>query len=125
MQLNAETRRAPGSSVVLLRLPYLALTSVFAFIVGVALSLVTQPNTYTDPDLSRRAPDAVHAALLADPDRSPAGTTGGLAPAALQLAALLRGRPSVLGGPETALLVHWLDTLATPGGSPVGTPPGG
>ncbi|MER7008503.1 hypothetical protein ABT297_36400 [Dactylosporangium sp. NPDC000555] len=69
--------------------PDLAEQTIMSANVGVALSLVTQPNT------------------------------------ALQLAALLRGRPSVLGGPETALLVHWLDTLATQGGSPVGTPPGG
>jgi hypothetical protein len=32
--------------------------------------------------------------------------------AALQLAAVLRDRPAELGAPETALLLHWLGTLA-------------
>jgi AcrR family transcriptional regulator len=103
--------------------PDVAAQTIMSANVGVALSLVTQPDTYTDPDLSRRVRDAVHAGLLLHPDDRPAEATGDragdttddLVPAALQLAALLRNQPSVLGGPETALLVHWLDTLAASG----------
>lgn len=80
--------------------------------IGVTLNLVTQPENYPDPDLSRRVRDAVHAAVLV-PDRTAAGDgPDALVVAALQLAAVLRNRPTGLGGPETALLLHWLDTLA-------------
>jgi AcrR family transcriptional regulator len=82
--------------------------------IGVALNLVTQPENYPDPELSRRVRDAVHAAVLV-PD-GPAVHAGGdeasLVVAALQLAAIVRDRGSELGEPETALLLHWLDTLA-------------
>jgi AcrR family transcriptional regulator len=81
--------------------------------IGVALNLVTQPENYPDPDLSPRVRDAVHAAVLV-PDRTtePAGGDGSPVVAALQLAAILRDRETGLGEPETALLLHWLDTLA-------------
>jgi AcrR family transcriptional regulator len=103
--------------------PDVAAQAIMSANIGVALSLVTQPDTYTDPDLSRRVRDAVHAGLLLQPEDRPTGATDdrageptdGLVPAALQLTALLRDRVSILGGPETALLVHWLDTLATSG----------
>jgi AcrR family transcriptional regulator len=92
--------------------PEVAAQTIMAANIGVALSMVTQPETYHDPELSSRVRDAVHAKLLirrgdlpAEPDR--------LAPVALQLAALLRQHPSGLGEPETALLVHWLDTIGT------------
>ncbi|TWF78169.1 TetR family transcriptional regulator [Pseudonocardia hierapolitana] len=82
--------------------------------IGVALNLVTQPENYPDPDLSRRVRDAVHAAVLV-PDRATAhaGGDGSLVVAALQLAAILRDHETGLGEPETALLLHWLDTLAS------------
>jgi AcrR family transcriptional regulator len=100
--------------------PDVAAQTIMSANIGVALSLVTQPDTYTDPDLSRRVRDAVHAGLLLPPeDRATGATdehagepTDGVVPAALQLTALLRDRSSILGGPETALLVRWLDTLA-------------
>jgi AcrR family transcriptional regulator len=84
--------------------------------IGVALNLVTQPENYPDPELSRRVRDAVHAAVLV-PDRAGGGAQrggadGSLVIAALQLAAVLRNRPTGLGEPETALLLHWLDALA-------------
>jgi AcrR family transcriptional regulator len=83
--------------------------------IGVALNLVTQPENYPDPELSRRVRDAVHAAVLV-PDRAPGdsgpGEQGSLVIAALQLAAVLRSHPTDLGEPETALLLHWLDRLA-------------
>jgi hypothetical protein len=84
--------------------------------IGVALNLVTQPENYPDPQLSRRVRDAVHAAVLtperAAEDRDP-NDRGPLVVAALQLAAVLRDRPAELGEPETALLLHWLSTLAS------------
>jgi AcrR family transcriptional regulator len=81
--------------------------------IGVALNLVTQPENYPDPDLSRRVRDAVHAAVLVpDGATAQAGGDGSLVVAALQLAAILRDRETGLGEPETALLLHWLDTLA-------------
>jgi AcrR family transcriptional regulator len=83
--------------------------------IGVALNLVTQPENYPDPQLSRRVRDAVHAAVLtperAADDHGP-DDRGPLVVAALQLAAVLRDRPAELGAPETALLLHWLGTLA-------------
>jgi AcrR family transcriptional regulator len=108
--------------------PDVAAQTIMSANIGVALSLVTQPDTYTDPDLSRRVRDAVHAGLLLDPDDlpreatdgRPGAATNGLVPAALQLAALLRNQPNVLGELETALLVHWLDTLAAPGSGNAG-----
>jgi AcrR family transcriptional regulator len=92
--------------------PEAAAQMIMSANIGVALNLVTQPENYPDPELSRRVRDAVHAAVLV-PDRS--GSEDGpdaLVIAALQLAAVLRHRPTELGEPETALLLHWLDTLA-------------
>jgi AcrR family transcriptional regulator len=89
--------------------PDAATQAIMSANIGVALSLVTQPQTYVDPDLSTRVRDALHATLLRSADR-PAGTDG-IAPVALQLAALLRDQPSSLGEPENALLVHWLDII--------------
>jgi AcrR family transcriptional regulator len=81
--------------------------------IGVALNLVTQPENYPDPDLSRRVRDAVHAAVLVPDTAGPqADGDGSLVVAALQLAAIVRDRGTALGEPETALLLHWLDTLA-------------
>jgi AcrR family transcriptional regulator len=86
--------------------------------IGVALSLVTQPDSYTDPDLSHRVRDAVHAGLLVpdtDTSRPAVGGQGGLLTASLQLSANLRTRKTALTEPETALLLQWLDTLAEAG----------
>jgi AcrR family transcriptional regulator len=83
--------------------------------IGVALNLVTQPENYPDPELSRRVRDAVHAAVLVPaPATAQSGgdADGSLVVAALQLAAIVRDRGTDLGEPETALLLHWLDTLA-------------
>jgi AcrR family transcriptional regulator len=100
--------------------PGLAAQMIMAANIGLALNLVTQPENYPDPDLSRRVRDAVHAAVLvpdrAADDSAPDGR-GSLVIAALQLAAVLRSTPTELGEPETALLLHWLDTLA---GAPAG-----
>jgi hypothetical protein len=81
--------------------------------IGVALSLVTQPDSYTDPGLSERVRGAVQDSLLFPADDRPALAGGAPLPgAALQLAALLRIEPSELGHEETRLMLKWLDELA-------------
>ncbi|MEV6243387.1 TetR/AcrR family transcriptional regulator [Lentzea sp. NPDC051838] len=78
--------------------------------VGVALSIVTQPETYADPGLSTQVRDAVHNRLLIlepVPD-----TDTSLLTTSVQLAALLRTRRTALSDAETALMLQWLDTLA-------------
>jgi AcrR family transcriptional regulator len=100
--------------------PGLAAQMIMSTNIGVALNLVTQPENYPDPDLSRRVRDAVHAAVLVpEAGGRQADQDGSLVVAALQLAAILRDRPTELGEPETALLLHWLDNLAgvTAGGA--------
>jgi hypothetical protein len=92
----------------------LAAQAIMAANVGVALSLVTQPETYRDPTLSPRVRDAVHRELLTDAafaERPRGG--GGLAPAANQLASLLAAEPDApLTDAERGLLRQWLATLA-------------
>ena len=91
----------------------LAAQMIMSANIGVALNLVTQPENYPDPDLSRRVRDAVHAAVLVPgAGGRQADENGSLVVAALQLAAIVRDRGTGLGEPETALLLHWLDTLA-------------
>jgi AcrR family transcriptional regulator len=95
--------------------PETAAQMIMSANIGVALNLVTQPENYPDPELSRRVRDAVHAAVLVPERAADAPTPGDRDPlvvAALQLSAVLRDRPAELGEPETALLLHWLDTLA-------------
>jgi AcrR family transcriptional regulator len=94
--------------------PGVAAQMIMSANIGVALNLVTQPENYPDPELSRQVRDAVHAAVLVRDSGPRAGVDdgGSLVTAALQLAAILRKRPAELGEPETALLLHWLDTLA-------------
>jgi AcrR family transcriptional regulator len=100
--------------------PDAAAQTIMSANIGVALSVVTQPDSYTDPDLSDRVRDAVHASLLVpDTDTSHPTVDGqdGLLTASLQLAANLRTRTTALTEPETALLLQWLDTLAQAGHS--------
>lgn len=93
--------------------PGAAAQAIMSANVGVALSLVTQPEVYDDRDLSTRVRDAVHAQLLAaDP---PASTGSAVTSTALQLAAQLRAAPSWSVTPaELALLHEWLERLAAP-----------
>ncbi|KJK44345.1 TetR family transcriptional regulator [Lentzea aerocolonigenes] len=81
--------------------------------VGVALSIVTQPETYADPELSTQVRDAVHSRLLTPESgtAAPSADTS-LLTASVQLAALLRTRRTSLTDAETALLLQWLDALA-------------
>jgi hypothetical protein len=83
--------------------------------VGVALSLVTQPGRYTDRGLSHRVRDAVHAALLAEPDPAWREFAHQHMPTlAVQFSTVLGTElRSPLTEAETALLRQWLDRLAT------------
>jgi hypothetical protein len=75
---------------------------------------VTQPEVYTDPELSVRVRDAVHSALLRDhPAAAVAEGPDATAAAAMQLSALLEStEQDRLTAPETALLLQWLTKLA-------------
>ena len=90
--------------------------AIMAANVGVALSLVTQPERYRDPQLSARVRDAVHRSLLT-PDAftssEPVSRSLTIPTVARQLAALLAtdGRTD-LSPAETALLDQWLHTLS-------------
>ncbi|MFK3978806.1 TetR/AcrR family transcriptional regulator [Micromonospora sp. NPDC050397] len=97
--------------------PDAAAQAILSANIGVALSLVTQAETYHDPGLSTRVRDAIHARILVSPAHRPAEVPDGPAASliALQLAALLRERPSSLSEPEQALLVHWLDIIGAEG----------
>lgn len=84
---------------------------VMAANVGVALLLVSQPERYTDAALSRRARDAVFAAILAD--QQPDDAAGHVGRLAVGLAALLRQSPAPeLSAGEAALLQEWLTRLS-------------
>jgi AcrR family transcriptional regulator len=99
--------------------PDLAAQRIMSANIGVALSLVTQPETYTDPSLSERVRDAVHDSLLVPADDRPASPGEAPLPgAALQLAALLRTESAKLGDEETQLMLKWLDDLAKPNAKP-------
>jgi AcrR family transcriptional regulator len=95
--------------------PDLAAQRIMSANIGVALSLVTQPETYTDPGLSERVRDAVHDSLLVPADDRPASAGDAPLPgAALQLSVLLRTESTELGDEETQLMLKWLHKLAKP-----------
>ena len=78
--------------------------------VGVALSLITQPDRYAHAELSQRVRDAVHRDLLSD--AAPARSAG-VAVVANQLAALIAAGDDVpLTAAERGLLAQWLSALA-------------
>ncbi|RSM79483.1 TetR/AcrR family transcriptional regulator [Kibdelosporangium aridum] len=80
--------------------------------VGLALSLVTQPEVYSDDSLIRRQREAVFAAVFVDKPAESTRTPT-LAAKALQLKAMLDADPGTeLAEPEVNLLKHWLERLA-------------
>ena len=95
--------------------PDLATQQIMAACIGVCLALVTQPENYWDPALSRHVRDAIHRDVFI-PDaftRSPRPPAS-IASAANQLAALIGEQDSLpLTNPERALLHQWLHTLAS------------
>ncbi|WP_335983272.1 TetR/AcrR family transcriptional regulator [Streptomyces sp. CA2R106] len=81
--------------------------------VGVALSILSQPERFADPLLSTRVRDAVFASCL-DESAAPRSFPAADDPsrAALALAAQLKQQPpAALHPTETALLLHWLARL--------------
>jgi AcrR family transcriptional regulator len=79
---------------------------------GVALSLITQPQTFSHPALSHRVRDAVLRELLVD-----AGTEdrngNGLKSVALQMAALIQTTHTPLTEPEVSMMLQWLGAVAS------------
>jgi AcrR family transcriptional regulator len=101
----------------------LAAQAVMSANIGVALSLLTQPGRYTDPDLSTRVRDAVHRAVLVEAKpvgRRAASPTVEIASVALQLSALVSEQPAPLSTAESELLREWLTRIAEPSGSQSG-----
>ncbi|MFD5033096.1 TetR/AcrR family transcriptional regulator [Streptomyces sp. NPDC058220] len=106
--------------------PDLAAQMVMSANVGVALMLVARPATFTDPDLSRRVRDAVHASVFtpeamygtapagdAAPAAVPAGPGTETPAAAARLGALVRqSPPAALTTVEAALLTEWLEKVS-------------
>lgn len=87
---------------------------------GVALSLITRPEAYPDPAISAAVRDALLADILTPAGADhPAAGAGGLAGAAITLAARLdesAGTPdgAILSPAERALLGEWLRLLSAP-----------
>ncbi|MFE7128539.1 TetR family transcriptional regulator [Streptomyces sp. NPDC057617] len=110
--------------------PELAAQMIMSANVGVALMLVSRPATFTDPDMSRRVRDAVHAAAFTpeamhSPTPSGGASATQAAPgtetpvAAARLGALLRqSPPSALTAVEAALLSEWLERVANTPSTP-------
>ena len=91
-----------------------AAQAIMAANVGVALSIVSQPDVYVDPGLSSRVRDAVHASLLVGDQHVSSGSDS--AATALQLSAQLRQEDArKLTPAELGLLQEWLARLALPG----------
>ena len=93
---------------------------MMAACIGVSLSLITQPNTFTYPDLSDRVRDAVLGEMLVE---APTANRHGdaLKTAALQMAALIRAKPAPLTGPEVSMMLQWLGTIASAVSTPNAT----
>ena len=85
---------------------------MMAACIGVALSLITQPNTFSHPDLSYRVRDAVLGEMLVE---APTANRHGdaLKSTALQMAALIRAKPTPLIGPEVSMMLQWLGEIAS------------
>jgi AcrR family transcriptional regulator len=79
---------------------------------GVALSLITQPATFSDRGLAQRVRDAVVGDFLVDAAPATDHNVGSLKSVALQMSALLRTAPTPLTNPEVLLMLQWLDAIA-------------
>lgn len=112
--LRADCIRCQAEGVLAVS-PDEAAQAIMAANIGVALSIITQPERYRDPSLSRRVRDAVHRDVL-----TPAGfgddrterPEPGLPGAAERLAAHLAGPGDLPLSPgEATLLEEWLARL--------------
>jgi hypothetical protein len=95
--------------------PETAAQMVMAANAGVALSLLSRPAIYIDPELSTRVRDAVVATVVTETPSGDGSTAQipSTAVAAATLGAQLRHLPpTVLSAAETALLQQWLTRLA-------------
>lgn len=87
---------------------------------GVALSLITQPQTFNHPALSHRVRDAVLSEMLVDTG-VPKRNDQTLKSVALQMATMIQTTPTPLTQPETAMMLQWLDTVAVSNCMPAAT----
>jgi AcrR family transcriptional regulator len=89
-----------------------AAQAFMAACVGVNLCLLAQPETYYDPDLSRRVRDSAIGGLLVDTRaRAAVRKTDTLKTVALQMSALIRQTQTPLTAPEVTLMLQWLKTI--------------
>jgi hypothetical protein len=87
--------------------------------IGVALSILSQPEIYHDAGLSGRVRDAVIGDLIVDAAAPPTKKqTPAVKPIALQLAALIRRTRTPLTTAEAALMLQWIDAIASANGLP-------
>jgi AcrR family transcriptional regulator len=92
--------------------PDAAAQAFMAACVGVTLSLLSEPEAFSDPGLSCRVRDAVIRDLVAEAEPLPFDKQSrAVQPIALQLAALIRRAPPLLTPAETSLLLQWLDAI--------------
>lgn len=94
--------------------PRLAAQLILPANVGVALSMIAQPALYDDPALSRRARDAVFAAVLTTTSAAPRQDPVRVAARRLRAQLSLTGTAH-LEPPEAALLDRWLERIDQPG----------
>ncbi|WP_405876134.1 MULTISPECIES: TetR/AcrR family transcriptional regulator [unclassified Streptomyces] len=94
--------------------PALATQMIMSANVGAALSILTRPEQYPDPQFSERLRDAVLDALTRPADTGePRERDSAVPVAAATLAARLRAEQSPVFTPaESALLEQWLDKLS-------------
>jgi AcrR family transcriptional regulator len=94
--------------------PQTAANMIMSANAGVALSLISRPTIYTDPEFSGRVRDAVIGAVTVSPaSHGDTPVDGRTAVAAATLGALLGDGPAkALTAAETALLREWLGRLS-------------
>lgn len=94
--------------------PALATQMIMSANVGAALSMLTRPEQYPDPQFSERLRDAVLDSLTRPADTAePSGPDNAVPVAAATLAARLRAEQAPrFTAAESALLEQWLDKLS-------------
>jgi AcrR family transcriptional regulator len=92
--------------------PDRAAQAMMAAGVGINLSVLSQPEAYSDAGLARRVGNAVIRGLLTETtELNSSQLFDALASAALHVAALIRTTPTPLTVAETALMLQWLDIV--------------
>jgi AcrR family transcriptional regulator len=90
---------------------------IMSAVTGAALSMISQPELFSDPAFTTRLREAVIAAVTAPADETASGSDGAKdAPTMATAAAMLKSKLGVeetpLTTPERALMQQWLATLA-------------